>query len=431
MADTALVLLVLLLAWPAYNLAQAGFVRWRPRPAVRPGRPAPTPVFWLVLPALNQEAGIAGTVTAALALDPAVRVLVVDDGSTDRTARIVAGIDDPRLFLLRRVTPNARHGKGEALNAAYRYVWDAAVADGSVDRCVLGVFDAAGRGTPGMLAKIGAYLGDPDVAAVQCAVRVRDRRRFAAVQQDLATGGVADAGQRLRDRLGSAELGGAGQFVRLTALSAFGDRPWSRGPAEDLDLSLRLHLAGRRVRYAADAVVTRQGPADGRATARSRTRAAQGDLQCLRYVPRLLTDPSVRPPARLGFGCRLLAPWVRTPLALAVLGMVVLTATGMALGVGFGGLVGTGAPSPRTLACWLAVLFGPGLLWAVTYLLRYADAAPGRALLAGLAYPGFVGLGLVASWRALGRHLAGRTGRVRTGPLSEPAGGQDLVRRAA
>ena len=45
---------------------------------------------------------------------------MVDDGSDDGTPDVLAAIDHAGLTVLRRDFPNARKGKGEALNAAFR-----------------------------------------------------------------------------------------------------------------------------------------------------------------------------------------------------------------------------------------------------------------------------------------------------------------------
>ena len=78
--------------------------------------------LWVFLvPALNEEVTIADSV-ARLSQTQATHALflVIDDGSEDRTGDILSGIADPRLRVLTRVAPDARRGKAEALNAAYR-----------------------------------------------------------------------------------------------------------------------------------------------------------------------------------------------------------------------------------------------------------------------------------------------------------------------
>src|SRR3954447_12982699 len=135
-ADSWLVLVAgyaILLAWPVFTLGLVSFaLRYVAShrsstyaKAIGNGDGTPEQ-FWIIVPALNEEVVVGNTVAAALALSgpggTLARVVVVDDGSDDRTPEILAAIDHPRLQVLRRELPDARKGKGEALNAAYRYI---------------------------------------------------------------------------------------------------------------------------------------------------------------------------------------------------------------------------------------------------------------------------------------------------------------------
>jgi glycosyltransferase involved in cell wall biosynthesis len=71
-----------------------------------------TPRWCVLIPCLNEEAAIASVVKSALQLG--VPVIVIDDGSTDRTPDIVARLP---VTLLRHT---ARQGKGEALRTGFR-----------------------------------------------------------------------------------------------------------------------------------------------------------------------------------------------------------------------------------------------------------------------------------------------------------------------
>jgi len=72
-----------------------------------------TPARWCVLiPCLNEEAAIRPVVESVLALGASV--IVIDDGSDDRTPEIVAGLP---VTLLRH---DERRGKGEALRHGFR-----------------------------------------------------------------------------------------------------------------------------------------------------------------------------------------------------------------------------------------------------------------------------------------------------------------------
>lgn len=68
----------------------------------------------VIVPAFNREACIQRAVRSALLQTyPIKEVLVVDDGSTDRTCEVVAGLDDPRIRIIRM---NSNSGAPAARN---------------------------------------------------------------------------------------------------------------------------------------------------------------------------------------------------------------------------------------------------------------------------------------------------------------------------
>ncbi|WP_423202223.1 glycosyltransferase family 2 protein [Herbihabitans rhizosphaerae] len=402
------VLVVLLFWWPAHNLALAAFAWRTPRPRRVARETADPLLFWIMIPALNEERVIANTVRSALSLGTEatpVRVLVIDDGSDDGTQQVLSTLDDSRLHVLRRNAPEARQGKGEALNAGYRYIEEIARAGGTVHTTVVGVIDGDGRGSTGMLAEIAALMADRSVGAVQCRVRIHNRRKVLALLQDLEFATIADASQSLRDLVGSVGMGGNGQFTRLSVLVAFDPAPWSQCLVEDLELGLRLHLSGYRVRYTKRAWVTQQGLEDLRRLLRQRARWAQGNLQCVRHLRPLIGSRFIGSVGLLDFLVYLVVPWLTVPLSLLAVGLLVVMAAGA--------LNGTVA------AVWLGVLLLPGLIWAVVHRLRLADEPLHRCLLAGLLYPGFLLLGVVSTWRALFRVITRRNSWAKTERLSD------------
>ncbi|GGJ83131.1 N-acetyl-glucosamine transferase [Pilimelia anulata] len=414
-----------LLAWPALTTTLAVHAvsdRGR-RGRSTAGSVVGPSEFWIVVPALNEERVVGNTVAAALRLPGPTgarcRVLVVDDGSDDATPEVLAAIDHPRLHVLRRDPPAARLGKGEALNAAYRWIAARAAAEGTAPRhVVLGIIDGDGRGCRHLLREVGAQMSDPRVAAVQCQVRIRNRNRILGAVQDLEFGAMVSAFQALRDRLGTVGLGGNGQFTRLSSLQTLGPAPWSGCLVEDLELGLRLHLSGADIRYTAAASVTQQAVVDVRRLTRQRTRWAQGNLQCTRYLRQLVAHRGKSVLARAEILYYLMGPWLNALIMVVLLGYAAVASVAIAVHAPLDSLPTWGHLGAAAATWLLAVLF-PGFIWALVHLTRLRDEGAWRLALAALAYPVFLLLGLLATYRAVARQLTGRQSWTKTDRLAE------------
>ncbi|AGL21503.1 glycosyltransferase [Actinoplanes sp. N902-109] len=419
-----------LLAWPVSTIALVSFaVRYMAshrRKVVEQSllRGNATPEhFWIIVPALNEEVVVGNTVAAALTLGgpggTLARVLVVDDGSDDRTPEVLAAIDHPRLIVLRRELPEARKGKGEALNAAYRYIAERTREAGvDPERVVIGIIDGDGQGSSNILLEVSRMMRDPTIGAVQVQVRIRNRNKLLGAVQDLEFGAIVNACQSLRDSIDTVGLGGNGQFTRLSALLALGSTPWSACLVEDLELGLRMHLDGVGIRYTSRAAVTQQAVVDLRRLTRQRTRWAQGNLQCARYLRRLAASKRIGVTALLEMVHYLVAPWLNALVTVGLVGGVLAGTTGLALG----------HPMPylrswQDLAnsgeMWFAVSFFPGFVWALVHRYRLRDETLRRLLIAAAAYPIFLLLGLVATYRAFARQASGRQTWAKTERLVE------------
>jgi 1,2-diacylglycerol 3-beta-glucosyltransferase len=411
----------LLIGWPTYNLCIAALAL-RPTPSAHRHFQPGSLRFWVMIPALNEAKVIANTVRAALELHSPlspVRVLVIDDGSDDETPDILAGIRNRRLHVLRRDAPDARQGKGEALNAGYRKIRRIAEVEGTTQSTVVGVIDGDGRGDPMLLHTVADLFADRRVGAVQTRVRIQNRKPILGLLQDLEFACVANASQSLRDRLGSVGMGGNGQFVRLSELARLGGSPWSSCLVEDLELGLRLHLAGVTIRYCSIASMSQQAVVDAGRLVRQRTRWAQGNLQCARYVRPLFGSHRIGSFGLIDFLVYLVSPWLTIPLTLFVLGAVAFVVTGLATGQNFGGLVADRAEAEWAIGLWVGAMFVPGLLWGVFHRWRIGDEPLRRCLIAGLCYPGFLVLGVIATWRAVLRHTTGRNSWAKTERTAE------------
>ncbi|MEV0278301.1 glycosyltransferase [Streptomyces sp. NPDC050610] len=426
-------LLCFLLYWAG---ARYSYLR---RPAAESGDA--TAFDWHFFVPCRDEEPVVGTTVARLRADfPRAHVWVIDDDSDDRTGAIVEDLaaEDGHVHLVRRRRPDARKGKGAALNAAYdalnRHLGDS--GETARDRIVVCVVDADGQLDPRALTRVSgpSGLGDPEIGGVQVSVRMRNveertpmpgrgRARNAAARllvrmQDMEFS-VSNAGmQLLRTRTGSVGLGGNGQFTRLTALDRIAQaerRPWQQGALlEDYELGLHMILGGYRVTHIAETWVSQEGLPLARRHLTQRTRWAQGNLQCVRYAPRIVSSRHYSGRGVLETLYTFFQPVAH--LATLVLTGVMLAFLGLAAAD-----KGAGTVLGRVLALWpllialTAASVLPFVLWGPVY---RRDRAPGRSLLVSLLW----GLALwlyayhlfPASARAFVRMLRGRNGWAKT-----------------
>lgn len=304
------------LTWVSYAIAAivvyylALFVvSLRPARAPRHDSAAAPLLFVLVTPARNEEAVIESTLRSQLELSANHLMMVVDDGSTDATGRLIHHLarQDRRIIVVDRVAPNAGTGKSDALNSAYRLIdelrsaGDARFEGFSADQVIVGIVDADGKLSDNSLNAVGPWFADPRMGSVQIAVQIGNALQGVLTRlQDMEFVAFSYFVQVARNRLGSSGLGGNGQFTRLSALQGLGPTPWDpRSLTEDLDLGLRLVMAGWRTAFCNEAVVTQQGLPGIRALFRQRTRWIQGHYQCWKHLPKLAASGRASVVARL------------------------------------------------------------------------------------------------------------------------------------
>jgi 1,2-diacylglycerol 3-beta-glucosyltransferase len=287
-----------------------------------PASPSPAteePFFVLLVPMLNEEQVITQTITSLLGLYGRFLILLVDDDSHDGTLAVVQPfLSDSRVHLLRRPTQEARTGKGAVLNAGLAEVRRLGLSEtyGAANVVVV-VFDADTRVEPHFLKVVAEYFRDPRTAGVQSAVRMYNAgRNLLTFWQHFEFVVWGELFARAKDRLGSATLGGNGQFVRLSALEQLGQQPWRTSLTEDLDLSLRLLGRGWRLRFCPTVSVRQEALPNLRALVRQRSRWLQGHLVAWSELPTLLRGPlTLR--AKLDLLVFLLLPATALPIGLA------------------------------------------------------------------------------------------------------------------
>ncbi|HTB76978.1 MAG TPA: glycosyltransferase family 2 protein [Polyangiaceae bacterium] len=230
--------------------------------------------FDVIVPAHDEEIGIASTVASLRSVDyPAdlFRVIVVADNCTDATA---ARAEEAGARVIVRTDPNLR-GKGYALKLAF----DHSLADGLADAVV--VVDADTLVTPNLLRAFAARY-DAGAKAAQAEYGVRNpnaswRTRLMVIA--LATfHGVRSLGrERLRVSSG---LRGNGMSFSREVIAAVPHEAFSL--VEDLEYGMRLARAGYAVRYVPEARVAGEMVSSESASRSQRRRWEGGRVDMIR-----------------------------------------------------------------------------------------------------------------------------------------------------
>ncbi|MGH8888230.1 MAG: glycosyltransferase [Acidothermaceae bacterium] len=233
----------------------------------------------------NEEAVVASLVRGLVALHyprSRLEVIVVDDGSTDRTGALLdqhtAGL---RHFTVIHRAPGEGGGKSGALNTALEQ------ARGEV----IVIFDADHIPRRNVIGRLVRHFHDPRVGAVQgrCIVRNSVHSTLArSIAIDYFSGYLVNEYGR-QALFGMPAYGGANCAIRAASLRRLGG--WNpNSVTEDTDITMRLALAGERVRYDISAVDTEEGATTLDRFIKQRYRWARGHQQVWRDYRRHVWD---------------------------------------------------------------------------------------------------------------------------------------------
>ncbi len=242
------------------------------------GTPEQIAAYWpqvaVLIPAYNEEKVIERTVQGALDSDyPNLRVIVIDDGSKDRTleiARWAFAAEEAAGRVLILTKPNG--GKAEALNFGLEHIRDAEVFVG-IDADTIVAPDAISRLVPHFL--------NPKVAAVAGNAKVGNRVNLWTRWQALEYITSQNFERRALNTMGAVSVvpGAIGAW-RTTAVREAGGYHVDT-VAEDADLTMALLRNGYRVEYEDRALAFTEAPTSANALMRQRFRWSFGILQAI------------------------------------------------------------------------------------------------------------------------------------------------------
>jgi cellulose synthase/poly-beta-1,6-N-acetylglucosamine synthase-like glycosyltransferase/spore germination protein YaaH/peptidoglycan/xylan/chitin deacetylase (PgdA/CDA1 family) len=228
----------------------------------------------VLIPAFNEEKVIERTIQGALDSDyPNLRVIVIDDGSKDRTlevARRAFAAEEAAGKVIILTKPNG--GKAEALNFGLEHIGDAEIFVG-IDADTIIAPDAIVRMVPHFL--------DPKVAAVAGNAKVGNRVNLWTRWQALEYITSQNFERRALNTMGAVSVvpGAIGAW-RVTAVRKAGGYHVDT-VAEDADLTMALLRNGYRVEYEDRALAFTEAPTTANALMRQRFRWSFGILQAV------------------------------------------------------------------------------------------------------------------------------------------------------
>jgi cellulose synthase/poly-beta-1,6-N-acetylglucosamine synthase-like glycosyltransferase len=231
------------------------------------------PAVSVLVPCHNEELVISGTLQALFALEyPAalIQILIIDDGSTDRTAEIIQQFaPDPRLTLLRVPSEIAARGKAGALNYGLT----------AAKHPIIAIYDADNRPEPGALRPlVEALVRDPSLGAAIGIFRCLNRRRNLLTRflniEGIAFQWIVQAGRWALMRFTA--LPGTNYVIRRSLLRSLGG--WDQSAlTEDAELTLRIYEVGYSIAFVPTSVTWEQEPENLRTWLRQRHRWVRGN----------------------------------------------------------------------------------------------------------------------------------------------------------
>jgi peptidoglycan-N-acetylglucosamine deacetylase len=253
-------------------ISSLAFAQWlQSRKRERPGAGKDyDPFVSVIVPAYNEEKVIAQTIECLLASTYRnLEILVVDDGSTDRTSEVVSQNfnQEPRVRLFRTV----KGSKAEALRYGLRHAKGEIIVWLDADT----IFE---KETIGLLAR---HFADPHIGAVAGNVKVGNRKNMITRFQALEYITSQNLDRRAYSRLNCITIiPGAVGACRRSLIDICGG--WDSDTlAEDQELTLKIRRLGYQIVYEEEAISWTEAPETVSDLVKQRFRWSFGTLQCM------------------------------------------------------------------------------------------------------------------------------------------------------
>ncbi|RFC74018.1 glycosyltransferase [Streptomyces sp. AcE210] len=291
--------------------------------------PPVTEAVSVLVPAFNEAKCIENTVRSLMSSEHPIEIIVIDDGSTDGTARIVENLRLPGV----RVVRQHNAGKPAALNRG--------LANARCDLIVM--MDGDTVFEPSTVRELVQPFGDRRVGAVAGNAKVGNKDSLIGAWQHIEYVMGFNLDRRMYDMLRCMPTipGAVGAF-RRSALERIGGMS-DDTLAEDTDVTMALHRDGWRVVYAEKARAWTEAPESVQQLWSQRYRWSYGTMQAIWKHRRSVIESG--PSGRFG---RIGLPFVALFMVLAPL-LAPLIDVFLLYGLVFG-------PTQKTIVAWLGVL---------------------------------------------------------------------------
>lgn len=236
--------------------------------------------MYILIPALNEAGQIVNAVNlmhrVVHHLPITTSLVIINDGSDDGTGeKLKQFSSDPFVHVITRELPNARQGKGLALNAGLRWIES---QSHHPKNTIVGVIDSDAKPTRQVMERICQAFIHSNYDLIQTAIAINNVSNFLTLMQAFEFDYPNLLQQVIRTEWGSAIASGNGQFMTLQMAA---DVKWHNALLDDLEFSINGLLKGYRGGFLADTFMPQEGVLTYRPLVKQRVRWCQGGMQCL------------------------------------------------------------------------------------------------------------------------------------------------------